>query len=88
MRNGDQLVGDLGNLRAILTVQDSGTRVVLHKLPQKLILYESHMPIEKNFDHAKERALAFFMCELKSQNREEVMHRIQWSMVAASVSGH
>ena len=87
MRNGDQLVGDLGNLRAILTVQHSGTRVVLYKLPQKLILYESHMPIEENFDYAKERALAFFMCELKSENRDEIKHRIQWSLVAVAVPG-
>ena len=87
MRNGDQLVGDLGNLRAILTVQHSGTRVVLYKLPQQLILYESHMPIEENFAFAKERALAFFMCELKSENREEIKHRIQWSLAATAVPG-
>lgn len=87
MRTGDQVIGDLGNLRAILTVQHSGTRIVLYKLPQQLILYESHMPNEENFDYAKERALAFFMCELKSEKREEIKHRIQWSLVAAAVPG-
>jgi hypothetical protein len=85
MRIGYQLIGDLGNLRAILTVQQSSTRVVLYKLPQQLVLYESHMPLAENFDHAKVRALTFFMSELKSENRDEIKNRIQWSPVSAAV---
>jgi len=87
MRSGDQLIGDFANLRAVLTVQPTGTRVVIYKLPKKLILYESHIPIEESLDYAKERALAFFACELDSVNLEEIRDRMQWSMAATVVPG-
>ena len=78
MKDGDQLFGQFANLHALLQVQENGIRVAVFKSPPKEILYQSLMPIEDNFDKAKERALAFFMCELESMKRDEIKKGIRW----------
>ena len=78
MKNGDQLFGKFAKLHAVLKVQENGIRVEVFKFPTRHLLYRSLMPIEDSFDNAKERALAFFMCELESMKRDEVKEGILW----------